>query len=179
MTVKHSLIALLLGASLSLTSPAMASEAEFNRAISHYNNQNYNQAFNIFKKLAEQGDAAAQFNLGYMFSNGQGVRQDYGQAVSWYRKAAEQGNANAQTNLGLMYAEGKGVRQDYAQAVAWYRKAYAQGEAKAAYNIGVRYHNGQGVRQNKSTAKEWFGNACDLGYQQGCDEYRRLNGLGY
>ena len=143
MTLKHSLIALLLGASLSLTSPAMASEAEFNQVISHYNNQNYNQAFNIFKKLAEQGDAAAQNELGYMYENGEGVRQDDAQAVAWYRKAAE------------------------------------QGDAQAAYNIGVRYYNGQGVRQNYSTAKEWFGNACDLGYQQGCDEYRKLSQRGY
>ena len=78
-----------------------------------------------------------------------------------------------------MYADGQGVRQDYGQAIAWYKKAYAQGEAKAAYNIGVRYHNGEGVRQNKSTAKEWYGKACDLGHQKGCDEYRRLNDLGY
>lgn len=36
------------------------------------------------------GNAAAQFNLGVMYENGQGVRQDYVQAVQWYRKASEQ-----------------------------------------------------------------------------------------
>ncbi|WP_435938651.1 tetratricopeptide repeat protein [Moraxella bovoculi] len=175
MILEHSLIALLLGASLSLASPAMASDAELAQAISHYINQNYDQAFNIFKKLAEQGDAAAQNELSYMYDNGQGVHQDYHQAASWYKKAAEQRYAKAQYNLGSMYADGKGVRQDYAQAVAWYKKAYA----KAAYNIGVLHYNGEGVRQNKSTAKEWFGRACDLGYQKGCDKYRELNQQGY
>ena len=119
MTVKHSLIALLLGASLSLASPVMANEAEFAQALAYYSSQNYGQAFVLFNKLAEQGDAGAQFNLGYMYDNGEGVRQDYGQAVSWYRKAAEQGNAAAQYNLGVMYENGRGVRQDDAQAVAW------------------------------------------------------------
>ncbi|MDD0759736.1 tetratricopeptide repeat protein, partial [Shigella sonnei] len=65
-------------------------------------------------QAAEQGNAAAQFNLGVMYENGQGVRQDYVQAVQWYRKASEQGDAQAQYNLGLMYYDGRGVRQDLA-----------------------------------------------------------------
>ena len=72
---------------------------------------------------AEQGFAAAQYNLGLMYANGQGVRQDYAEAVRWFRKTAEQGLAKAQYNLGLSYAQGQGVSQDYVQAVRWYRKA--------------------------------------------------------
>ncbi|WP_277600823.1 tetratricopeptide repeat protein [Eikenella corrodens] len=53
--------------------------------------------------LAEQGNADAQYNLGVMYDNGQGVRQDYAEAARWYRKAAEQGYAKAQYNLGSMY----------------------------------------------------------------------------
>ena len=79
-----------------------------------------------FKKTlqaAEQGFAAAQYNLGVMYDNGQGVRQDDAQAVQWYRKAAEQGHAKAQYNLGVAYINGQGVRQDDAQAVQWFGKA--------------------------------------------------------
>ena len=50
-------------------------------------------------QAAEQGNAQAQFNLGWMYANGEGVRQDPVQAVQWYRKAAEQGLGNAQYNL--------------------------------------------------------------------------------
>ena len=46
-------------------------------------------------QAAEQGNAQAQFNLGWMYANGEGVRQDPVQAVQWYRKAAEQGLGNA------------------------------------------------------------------------------------
>jgi TPR repeat protein len=52
-----------------------------------------------YRKAAEQGDASAQYNLGIMHDNGQGVSQDRGQAAPWYRKAAEQGHAAAQFNL--------------------------------------------------------------------------------
>ena len=85
-------------------------------------------------QAAEQGNAAAQFNLGVMYENGQGVRQDYAQAVQWYRKASEQGDAQAQFNLGGMYAEGRGVRQDLALAQEWYGKACQNGDQKACDN---------------------------------------------
>ncbi|WP_455512162.1 tetratricopeptide repeat protein [Neisseria lactamica] len=85
-------------------------------------------------QAAAQGNAAAQFNLGVMYENGQGVRQDYVQAVQWYRKASEQGDAQAQFNLGVMYAEGRGVRQDLALAQEWYGKACQNGDQKACDN---------------------------------------------
>ena len=83
-----------------------------------------------FKKTlqaAEQGFAAAQYNLGVMYDNGQGVRQDDAQAVQWYRKAAEQGIAEAQYNLGVMYDNGQGVRQNYKIAKEWFGKACDNG----------------------------------------------------
>ena len=69
-------------------------------------------ALRLWKPLAEQGNADAQFNFGVMYANGKGVAQDYKKAVKWYTLAAEQGDASAQYHLGLMYANGKGVAQD-------------------------------------------------------------------
>ena len=90
-------------------------------------------------QLAERENAQAQFNLGMMYENGQGVRQDDAEAVKWYRLAAEQGYAPAQSNLGVMYENGQGVRQDDAEAVKWYQQAAAQGLAEAQSNLGVMY----------------------------------------
>ena len=87
----------------------------------------------------------AQYNLGFMYANGQGVPEDYVEAVKWYRKAADQGDASAQYNLGRMVASGQGVRQDYVEAVKWYRKAADQGDASACFNLGLMYSNGQGT----------------------------------
>ena len=78
-------------------------------------------------QVAEQGNAEAQFNLGLMYDNGQGVRQDYAQAVQWFGKAAEQGLANAQYNLGVMYANGEGIHQSYKIAKEWFGKACDNG----------------------------------------------------
>ena len=58
---------------------------------------------------ADAGEASAQFNLGWMYTEGRGVPQDDAEAIAWYRRAAEQGNASAQFGLGAMYANGRGV----------------------------------------------------------------------
>jgi len=78
--------------------------------------------------LAEQGNSGAQFNLGYMYHEGEGVPQDYKEALKWYRKSAEQGNAKAQNNLGYMYYNGKGVPKNYIRAYAWCNLAASQGD---------------------------------------------------
>ena len=73
----------------------------------NFSKQNYTEAFKYCKKSAEQGHEEAQFNLGYMYQYGQGIKQDYFKAVELYQKAAEQGYAKAQFILGLIFFEGK------------------------------------------------------------------------
>ena len=51
------------------------------------------------RRLAEQGDADAQFKLGFMYDNGEGVPEDDTEAVKWFRMAAEQRHPKAQSNL--------------------------------------------------------------------------------
>ena len=92
--------------------------------------------------LAEQGDAEAQFDLGWMYDIGEGVHQDYAKAAQWYMKSANQGFPEAQYNLGVMYREGEGVPQNYAEAIKWYTKAANQGFPEAEYNLGLMYTQG-------------------------------------
>jgi TPR repeat protein len=63
---------------------------------------NAQSGFEATKRLAEQGDVDAQWNLGRMYGNGRGVPEDDAEAIKWYRLAAEQGYARAQFNLGGM-----------------------------------------------------------------------------
>ena len=78
------------------------------------------KAVEWYQKAAEQGEVHAQYNLGVMYANGQGVKQDYLKAFEWYQKAAEQGDADAQFNLGLLYYDGEGVRQNYTKAKEYF-----------------------------------------------------------
>jgi TPR repeat protein len=94
------------------------------------------EAMRWYRMAADQGDAAAQTNIAWLYQNGWGVEQDYGEAMRWYRMAADQGYAPAQNNIGWLYKNGRGVAQDYSEAMRWYRKAADQGSATAQDTVG-------------------------------------------
>jgi uncharacterized protein len=96
-----------------------------------------------YRKAADQGSANAQFNLGKMYDDGDGVLQDYAEALKWYRKAADQGNASAQFNLGKMYDNGQGVPRDCVQAHLWLSLAASQFSAseKEKRDHAIKYRN--------------------------------------
>ena len=77
------------------------------------------QAVRWYRKAAEQGNASAQSNLGFMYHEGQGVERDFEDSAQWFNRAAEQGDATAQFYLGLMYVKGEGVDKDPVEAHKW------------------------------------------------------------
>eukprot|EP00729_Bicosta_minor_P032700 gene32700-biopygen10627 len=105
----------------------------------------------------------AQYNLGTVYRDGEGVEQDHVEAVKWFRKAAEAGDAAAQFNLGVMYRDGEGVEQDHVEAVKWYRKAAEAADADAQCNLGNMYENGEGVAQDHVEAAKWYRKAAEAG----------------
>ena len=80
------------------------------------------------RKLADEGDADAQWQMGVRYHDGAGVPQDDAQAVQWFQRAAEQGNVAAQGALGAYYWRGRGVFQDLSKAYFWSTIAMAQGD---------------------------------------------------
>ena len=105
---------------------------------------------------ADQGDAEAQYKLGLIYRNGQGVPQDYKEVVRWLRLAAEQGLDEAQSELGVRYGNGQGVPQDNKEAARWYGLAADQGYALGQYNLGLMYAKGRGVPQDYIQAYMWY-----------------------
>ncbi len=128
----------------------------FDDASSAYRNGDYATAYKAFKVLAEQGEPRAQFLLGFMCAEGEGVSQNYVQAAKWYRKAAEQGFAEAQYLLGDMYNKGQGVPKDSAEAVDWFRRAAEKGFAGAQFCLGYMYALGQGTPEDLVQAHKWL-----------------------
>ena len=123
--------------------------------LAFLSNVTHSTEFDDQLELAKQGDAKAQYKLGLMYDDGEGVQQDDKTAVKWYTKAAEQENASAQTNLGLMYDNGRGVPENDKTAVAWYTKAAEQGNANAQSNLGFMYASGEGVAESDVNAYVW------------------------
>jgi TPR repeat protein len=100
LTLKDAIAATIL--MLSLTAPVAAGPGEDAMAVSARGD--YATALRLLRPLADQGDAQAQYNLGVLYDNGQGVPQSNAEAMKWYRKAADQGEARDQNNLANRYA---------------------------------------------------------------------------
>ena len=90
----------------------------FKQAFSAIQRNDYVGAAEIFRALAEGGNAAAQFNLGNMYLGGN-LPKNYSEAAKWLGRAAEQGDPLAQGSLSGLYFEGWGVKQDLVQAYKW------------------------------------------------------------
>ena len=116
---------------------------------------------NSLRKAAEQGHAAAQRYLGFVYSDGRGVPQDFVEAVRWSRLAAEQGDATAQYSLGALYANGEGVTQDYVEAHKWDNLAAsrATGNDREQYtearDVLARQMTPAQLAEAQKLAREW------------------------
>jgi len=134
------------------------------------NRGDYATAMRLWRPLANQGNAAAQYELGRMYGHGKGVPVDPDAWRSWWRRAADGGYAEAQISLGGMYATGTGVPLDLTAAMRWYRKAADQGNAEAQYRLGFMYQYGMGVPQDYAAAARWY----RVSANQGNDHWRTV-----
>jgi TPR repeat protein len=116
------------------------------------------------KFKARQGDATAQYKLGMMYAQGQGVPRDSGEAMRWFLAAANQGDAKAQLQVAQMYSTGNGVAKDESVALGWYLRSAEQGEAEAQYEVGTMYAFGRGSTLNDDEAVKWHLKAAEQGF---------------
>ena len=120
---------------------------DFDKGFKAYNSGDFAAAVKWFTLAAEQGDADAQFNLGMVYWDGEGVSQDIKAAMKWFTLAAEQGDADAQNILGVMYDEGEGVSQNIKAAMKWFKLAFEQGDADAQKTLEV-YQDVDNILEN-------------------------------
>ena len=96
-----------------------------------YDKGDYDTAFKLWERSANQGDGAAQGFVGALYHGGQGTKQDYQRAMEWYKKAALQGISQAQLGIGSLYGDGKGVEKDNIKARMWFSISLHNGNERA------------------------------------------------
>jgi uncharacterized protein len=88
--------------------------------ISNYIKPNAVRAYEVFSYAASYfGDPDAQYHLGRMYLNGQGVGKDTKQGIRWLSLAADKGQYQAQTVLGALLFTGQSVPRDGARGLMW------------------------------------------------------------
>ena len=104
-TLRATMRQLLLAGSLIALLPPVAIAYDFDTGLAAAQAGDCTTAHEELRPLAEQGHADAQFNMGVMHVDGEGVPRDCAEGARWMRLAAEQGNALAQFALRALYYE--------------------------------------------------------------------------
>jgi hypothetical protein len=115
--------------------------------------------FDEIKLKAKQGDIVAQFELGRMYLEGEGVAEDTEEAMSWLRKAAEKGHAHAQFQLGMLLV----LKDKFSDAARWLRKSAEQNDSMAQVLLGRMIEAGRGLRKSEEEAVLWYRKAAEQG----------------
>ncbi len=112
------------------------------------------------QRLADQGNADAQWQMAVRYHDGEGVVQNDTQAMLWFQLAAEQGNVAAQSALGSYYWAGRGVPEDLSKAYMWSEIALAGGDQNSKARLeglASRMTRSQ-ISAARQKAEEWIQN---------------------
>jgi|GEM_PF-1307823 len=112
-------------------------------------NEDFEKAFELLGPLAEENNAEAQFLLGSLYINGDGVEKDDTKGLSWIMKSARQGYDQART-----------------RAVSICLDLVNQGNANAMYKCGYMCLNGWGGEHDANDCLGWLENAGKIGHEK-------------
>lgn len=131
-----------------------------------FDEQDYEQAAEWYKKAANLNLPEAQLSLGACYENGFGVNRDIDEAIIWYKKAAKQNIPQAQFVLGLWYRDGWGANfaknKNIHEAIYWLRKAAEHDIAEVQNALGICYIKIE--PKDYEQAIFWFQKAAESGY---------------
>jgi TPR repeat protein len=122
-----------------------------------------NDLFDSQMKLAKNGDAEAQFNIGEMYEIGFGVMQDKKQARYWISRSANQKHETAGFKLLYWNMERDGLKGKDMDKVKELNKMAKQGNKQAQYYLGKMYAHGVGINKNSDLAIDWLNKAALVG----------------
>jgi TPR repeat protein len=147
-----------------------ASSADLLKGRTAYENGDYATALREWTPIAEQGNAVAQYYLGQMYAEGQGVSQNDKTAMKWYRRSASYGNRYAKDKIEQLTIKiqneiaAKKAAKKAAKVLKQATEAAEKGDAYAQYILGWKYQYGhQGFPMDIKTAVKWYRRAAKQG----------------
>ena len=108
------------------------------------------------ERLAERGDAHAQFLIGQLYRDGPLLIPDSRRTKHWLVQAAKQNLPEAQYALGKLLLSDDPEVRDPDEGIRWLKEAAAQGNSWAAYWLGKEYLTGEVLTKDTAKAVDWF-----------------------
>ncbi len=123
---------------------------------------------------AKQGNAEAQFDIGWYYFAGEIVAKNLREAAKWFLQAVLQGEIRAKLFFGHMLFWGDGVEQNKQEGLRLITKAATEQYSEAQFYLGWLYKAGDGLEMNKSEALKWFKRAAALGHKSADSNIKAL-----
>ncbi len=130
--------------------------SDYHQARRAYEVGRFTEALQILEKLAEGGDAKAQYEVALMYLQGIGTRVDPARGGYWMLAAANNGNVVAMVEIGGRFESGANVERNYLLSFTWYRRAAALEDPIAAFRLAGLYERGAGVQRDLPRAWAWY-----------------------
>lgn len=94
---------------------------------------NHGEAYWHWRNLADAGMAEAQFQLGWLYANGNGLRVNPVTAIQWWEKAAASGHREAEFAIAMAYLNGEPrlLKPDFTKSMQWLISAADHGSDDA------------------------------------------------
>ena len=108
------------------------------------------------KRLAQAGDAHAQYLMGLLYRDGGLVIPDTEKAQYWMEAAATQNVPAAQYSLGKLLLSDDALVHDPDQGIRWLKAAAQNGNDYAAYALSKEYLSGRYVFKNAEKAADYL-----------------------
>ncbi|MFY8275486.1 TonB family protein [Pseudoalteromonas sp. SSDWG2] len=165
-----------LGLSAAISLFSAAAFADYSSANKDFENQDYEQAFNEYKELAQRGHADAMYKLATMYEQGLGTDADIYPAFSWYMLAIDFGNEEAKDRYRDIRSqvpsrkEGKQRYKALASAYGYeaHRGALVPVEDKSGHNYryySVKHKEGLDLSGYELTQGAWSTVSFDVNQQ--------------
>ena len=117
------------------------------------------------QRLAEDGEAHAQYLMGKLWRDGPLLTPDWLNARYWFTQAAEQGSEAAQYALGKLLLSNDSEVRDPDEGIRWLKQAAQNGSQYAAYRLGKLYLRGEQVPKDVPRALEYLIASAEQGNQ--------------
>ncbi len=153
--------------------------SSFDEGLIFSQKSDFKNAFLKWYPIAKEGNKDAQFQIGLMYSFGNGVKIDHLESIKWIKLAGNNGNRTAQLFLGDAFFDGKNILQNFVEAKKWYKLSADLGDEDALVALGSIYENGLGVSIDKAYSYMWYSVAakkgCDVGIEESDRLFKKLN----
>jgi len=125
----------------------------------------------VLQKMAEEGNATAQYQLAEIFFSGEGVPQNFAATLQWAGKAAEQKEPRALYRIAAMLHQGDGVQRNMAQAGAMFQESFKglrelakKGDPDAMGKLGTLFTTGVTAPPDLKEGLKWIRKSAEAGW---------------